>query len=244
MNNQKILVTICNYNHAKYLKESLESIQNQTYENLDICIYDDASTSVEEVKDICEPLKSSDPRIRTIYSEANHGKWFGLNRAIETTNAVICTSHDADDISLPDRLEMQWKTLVHTQTLHNLCGFFHCWNEDEVNSLKSEKYDREKNITVIQPEQVLELVNQGFQHPQINHYFTGQFETAGVTSMFLKTFWDLGIRFNPPNIGLRTLLSEDSDFNFRMTTLFHRTSITAEKLYLYRRNTSTNKEQR
>ena len=29
----KILVTICNYNHEKYLKQSIESIQNQSYQN-------------------------------------------------------------------------------------------------------------------------------------------------------------------------------------------------------------------
>jgi glycosyltransferase involved in cell wall biosynthesis len=243
MKSQKILVTICNYNHSLYLQESIASIQNQTYENLDICIYDDGSDDLEKVKSICENLKSSDPRIRTIYSDSNKGKWHGLNESIKSSGAEICTSHDADDISLKDRLEMQYNTLTHTNTVHNLCGFHHCWSEDDVKLHNKNRFNRETDITVIAPESVLELVKLGASHPKVNHYFTGEFETAGVTSMFLKPFWDLGIRFQPPGLGLRTLLSEDSDFNFRMTTLFQRTSVTAEKLYLYRRNTSTNTEE-
>tara|TARA_R110000851_G_scaffold107051_1_gene227021 strand:+ start:14850 stop:15584 length:735 start_codon:yes stop_codon:yes gene_type:complete len=243
MKNQKILVTICNYNHSQYLEASIKSIQEQTYEDLDICIYDDGSSDIEKVKDICESLKSSDPRIRTIYSGCNIGKWAGLNKSIKTSEAEICTAHDADDISLKDRIEMQFNTMAHTKTIHNLCGFHHCWTPEDIAEKKDLRFDRSSDITVIAPDSVLELVKLGASHPKINHYFTGEFETAGVTAMFLKPFWDLGLRFNPPSLGLRTLLSEDSDFNFRMTSMFQQTSVTAEQLYLYRRNTSTNKEQ-
>ena len=142
MTDQKILVSICNYNHGKYLKESIESIQNQTYQNLDICIYDDKSENQEEIVDLCEALKKKDERIRTIYSDVNRGKWYGLNKSIETTQAAICTAHDADDISLIDRIEMQFNTIVHTQTMHNLCGFYHCWNEDDVTNHKEKRYER------------------------------------------------------------------------------------------------------
>ena len=132
MKNPKILVTICNYNHVQYLEQSIKSIQNQTYQNLDICVYDDASTDQKLVVDLCERLKQEDDRIRTIYSQKNIGKWFGLNSAVSTTSAEICTSHDADDVSLADRIEAQYNTLVHTNTVHNLCGFYHCWNENDV----------------------------------------------------------------------------------------------------------------
>ena len=84
----------------------------------------------------------------------------------------------------------------------------------------------------------------GFKTPGINHYFTGNFETAGVSSMFHKTVWEMGLRFNPPKSGLRILMSEDSDFNCRTTLLLRSTSILLETPYLYRRNTSTNKEEK
>ena len=238
--NEKILVTICNYNHNKYLEESIKSIQNQSYGNLDICIYDDGSKNKKEFKDIVG-LFSKDERIRVISSDVNRGKWFGLNEAIRTTSARICTSHDADDVSLTRRIEKQFNTLKNTNSVHNLCGFYHCWNEEDVSKFLKHQYL--ENLSVIDQKNVYNLVMQGYTHSGINHYFTGNFETAGTSAMFYKTVWDFGIRFNPPKLGLRTILSEDSDFNLRCTALLQNTTITCEKLYLYRRETSKNCEQ-
>ncbi len=238
MNNPKILVAICNYNHSKYLKESIESIQNQSYDNLDICVVDDGSNNPDDVREILESFKE-DTRVRSIFQQ-NTGKWHALNEAIRTTDSLICTSHDADDVSLQDRIALQFAVLNHTKTYHNLCGFYHCWNEEDVSSRKNMKHSGQ--CSILEPAVVSELVNTGFSNPRINHYFTGEFETAGVSSMFYKTFWDRGMRFHPPGKGIRVLLSEDSDFNFRMTQAHNKTSIVAEKLYLYRRNTSTNQE--
>tara|TARA_B100000700_G_C15053412_1_gene861531 strand:- start:2931 stop:3665 length:735 start_codon:yes stop_codon:yes gene_type:complete len=239
---EKILVAICNYNHSQYLKESIESIQNQTYQNLDICVIDDRSDNQEEVLDIMEQFRS-DPRVRLFANESNKGKWFCLNKAIETTDAIICTSHDADDVSLSQRIEGQYRVMKQTNTIHNLCGFYHCWNEEHVEKYKNMTFPKEKQIEFINAEDTSKIVLQGYQLPHINHYYTGNFETAGVSGMFYKAIWDYGTRFLPANQGLRVLLSEDSDFNFRVTATYGKTSITAEKLYCYRRNTSTNTEQ-
>lgn len=244
-NDPKVLVTICNYNHEKYLEASINSIQNQSYENLDICIYDDGSTNKEKVKEIINKKIKEDKRIRFIDNNENKGKWFGLNTAIETSEAVICTSHDADDISLRLRIERQLQSISLTETYHNLCGFFHCWNEEDVKN-NTEEYNNNNHgnsIECIKKEDVFNMVMNGYSHPSINHYYTGNFETAGVSSMFYKQLWMFGLRFNPPGMGLRTILSEDSDFNFRATCMFNSTSILSEKHYLYRRNTSTNKEE-
>ena len=237
---EKILVTICNYNHEQYLKQSIESIQNQSYDNLDICIYDDGSKNKDLIRSIVNEL-SIDKRIRFIDEENNIGKWHGLNQAIKTSNAIICTSHDADDISLKYRIEKQYQAMKSTQTYHNLCGFYHCWNENDVHKFLNE-YNNEEKLNTINKDDVYKMVMAGHSHPVIEHYFTGDFETAGVSSMFYKQIWNLGIRFNPPGKNLRTIFSEDSDFNFRVTALLNSTSILAEKHYLYRRNTSTNQE--
>ena len=237
----KVLVTICCYNHGKYLKESVQSIIDQTYKNLDICIVDDGSDVSQGITSIIEELSIKDERIRSIKLDKNFGKWHCLNEAIRTTTADLCTAHDADDISLPNRIERQVACLIQTETLHNLCGFIHCWNEDDVSKAK-DSYKTPEKMIIGGPDEVLNLVITGKNTPGINHYYTGNFETAGVSALFYKQIWDLGLRFNPPGVGLRTLLSEDSDFNFRVTTLIRKTSILAETPYCYRRNTSTNQE--
>jgi glycosyltransferase involved in cell wall biosynthesis len=235
----KICVAICNYNHSKYLERSLRSIVEQDYENLDIVVVDDGSSD-QASKDIVDSF--SDLRIRHHRFEQNRGKWNGLNYAFSTTQAEICTAHDADDISLPWRLSSQLAIMQATKTAHNLCGFVHCWKESDV--AKGLELSRPESMNCLYPDDVARLVATGYQAPGCNHYYTGNFETAGVSAMFLKRVWDIGFRFNPPGMGLRVLLSEDSDFNCRVTLGLRSTSILAETPYLYRRNTSTNKEEK
>ena len=216
---EKILVTIPNYNHSKYLEQSILSIQNQSHDNLDICICDDGSDDQENVDEIVNNIIKSDDRVRYIKWPKNVGKWHALNNAIKTTKAKICTSHDADDISLPSRIKRQYRTLQQTNSIHNLCGFKHCWNEKEVNQYLNEEHELANTLQVIHPKQVHQAVMFGRQTPGINHYFTGDFETAGVSAMFIKEIFNYGIMFNPPHMGLRTMISEDSDFNFRVTSI-------------------------
>ena len=234
----KICVAICNYNHSDYLEGSLRSIVEQEYENLDIVVVDDGSKD-QRSQDIVSSFH--DARIRHHRLESNRGKWHCLNYAFSTTQAAICTSHDADDISLPWRLSSQLTAMQVTDTAHNLCGFIHCWEEADV--IKGLETKRPESIRCISREDVSGLVKTGYQSPGCNHYYTGNFETAGVSAMFFKWVWDIGFRFNPPGAGIRILHSEDSDFNCRVTLGLQSTSILAETPYLYRRNTSTNKEE-
>lgn len=234
----KICVAVCNYNHSKYLEESLRSVVEQDYGNLDIVVVDDGSSDLLS-KDIATSF--SDSRIRHHRFETNHGKWHALNYAFSTTQATVCTAHDADDVSLSWRLSAQMAAMQATKTVHNLCGFIHCWDEADVT--KGRALARPDSMSCIGAEDVARLVTTGYQAPGCNHYYTGNFETAGVSAMFLKRVWDIGFRFNPPGLGLRVLHSEDSDFNCRVTLGLRSTSILAETPYLYRRNTSTNKEE-
>jgi glycosyltransferase involved in cell wall biosynthesis len=236
----KVCVAICNYNHQKYLKESIQSILNQDHQNLDVVIVDDGSENTDETRDIVKSF--SDTRIRHIQLEKNTGKWNALNIAFSTTNASICTAHDADDVSLPWRISSQLAVMKETNTIHNLCGFKHCWDENDI--LEGYSLKKPESLKFIGSKEVFSTVVFGFQTPGINHYFTGNFETAGVSSMFVKQIWDIGFRFNPPGIGLRILHSEDSDFNSKVTLSLRSSSILAEFPYLYRRNTSTNKEEK
>ncbi len=79
-----VSVIIPNYNHARFLKERMDSVLNQTYSNIELIILDDASTdnSADTLREIC-----SDTRIKhLIINERNSGSAFaqwqkGLNLA-------------------------------------------------------------------------------------------------------------------------------------------------------------------
>jgi glycosyltransferase involved in cell wall biosynthesis len=247
MDNIKICVAICNYNHLKYLSQSIKSIQEQTHANLDICIVDDNSENQADVKALVNSFMINDDRIRLILNEQNKGKWHCLNEAFRTTSAQVCTSNDADDVSLKDRLEIQLKTMVFSETTHNLCTHLDFYDDDKLKDHYNNSKLHDGKIEVIDPNTVKNLVLKGYQIKYkmglgLNHYFVGNYKTTGASAMFDREIWLQGIRFNPPGHGLRVLVSEDSDFNFRCTALIGKTSIVNLPLYLYRRETSTNEE--
>ena len=67
----KISVLIPTYNVELYIKEAVESILNQTYNNLEIIIVDDAST--DNTYQILEQLSKTDDRIRLFRNNVNFG---------------------------------------------------------------------------------------------------------------------------------------------------------------------------
>lgn len=97
-------VIIPAYNSGEFLKEAIESIQNQTFYDLEILIINDGST--DSSSEIIQSLASKDSRIREIYKE-NSGIVDALNIGIENTDSEFICRMDADDISLQARIELQ-----------------------------------------------------------------------------------------------------------------------------------------
>ena len=237
----KVCIVIPNYGHTKYLQRCIESAVSQTYKNIEILVIDDGSQDQDEVEVLVRKMQQMDGRISFVPLSENRGKWFAMNEACRITECDLITTLDADDVCPADRIERQVNVFqAIPNTLHVLTGFWHCWSDEEVE--ENVKKLQSGPLELVSSDDVRNLVLTGRYTPGINHYFTGNIETAGASAMFRKAVWDLGIRFNPPRSGLRVLLSEDSDFNFRVTALLGQTVILNEKLYCYRRNTSTNEE--
>lgn len=238
----KVCIVIPNYNHSKYLRQSIDSARHQTYRNIEILVVDDGSEDQHIVRKIVEDSMKQDERIKFLSFDKNCGKWHVMNEAIRNTDCDLITTLDADDVCSLNRIERQ-VSVFHSipGVLHVLTGFWHCWTEEEISTNRIKVQDGPLNI--MQPHDVRHHVMLGKSMSGINHYYTGEVETAGASAMFHRIVWDLGIRFNPPGRGLRVLLSEDSDFNFRLTSLLGQTVVLNEKLYCYRRNSSTNKEE-
>jgi glycosyltransferase involved in cell wall biosynthesis len=236
---KKISVILTNYNHSKYIETAIDSIQNQSYSNIELILIDDCSTdgSREKIK-LLEKKKFKFP-LNTILLEQNKGKWNALNVAIKQASGELITLQDADDANSPYRIELQYEVMQQMKSYHNLCGFIHCYTEDDVQKYKNT--NKIINPKVMDHSTVTKFVHLGFKTPGINHYFVGpNFEAHGATCLFYKQLWENGMKFLPGNLGLRCQRAEDSDFNTKMTLLLQKTSIVMEPLYFYRRNTSTN----
>jgi len=98
-----VLVVLPAYNCESYLGQAIESIQAQTYPHWEMIIVDDAST--DGTRAVAEGYAAGDPRLRVIANERNLYATASRNRAAAMTSHPYLLMQDADDISLPDRME-------------------------------------------------------------------------------------------------------------------------------------------
>jgi len=99
------------YNSESYLHQAVESILSQTYKEVEFIIIDDGSTDNTPV--ILENFKRQARHIHVQRQEKNQGLTNSLNAAIGLSNGIYIARMDADDISLPNRLEKQVDYLEH-----------------------------------------------------------------------------------------------------------------------------------
>jgi GT2 family glycosyltransferase/radical SAM superfamily enzyme YgiQ (UPF0313 family)/SAM-dependent methyltransferase len=103
----RISVVMSVYNGAAHLEEAVTSILQQTYANFEFIIVNDGST--DATGEILQ--KFDDCRIRMISNPANLGLTKSLNIGINAARGEYIARMDADDLSLPHRLERQLEFL-------------------------------------------------------------------------------------------------------------------------------------
>ncbi len=92
------------YNGEKYLREAIESILNQSYSDFELLIINDGSSdATEEII-----LSYKDSRVRYVKNETNLKLIATLNKGIDMASGKYIVRMDADDVSLPQRLEKQF----------------------------------------------------------------------------------------------------------------------------------------
>lgn len=104
-NNPLVSVIIPCFNAEKYVESAVRSIMNQTYKNLEIIVTDDFST--DKSFEILKNLAKEDSRIKLYKNEKNLKIVKTLNNMVLKANGKYIARMDADDISLPERIEKQ-----------------------------------------------------------------------------------------------------------------------------------------
>ncbi|CAI8728156.1 glycosyltransferase family 2 protein [Chryseobacterium sp. IT-36CA2] len=99
----KFSILIAHYNNGKYFKECYQSLINQTYENWEVIIIDDASTdhSVEMI----QSLIKNDSRFKLYHNVINQGCGFTKAACIKYAQGDLCAYLDPDDAIYPEALE-------------------------------------------------------------------------------------------------------------------------------------------
>lgn len=96
------------YNGEAYLKDAINSVLNQTFEDFEFIIINDGST--DDTQRIIDSF--SDVRIKS-FIQVNQGVAKTLNNGLKLVNGIYLWRHDADDLCLPEQLQTQIDFLKH-----------------------------------------------------------------------------------------------------------------------------------
>lgn len=120
MNENLISVIIPVFNGEKYLLDTLKSIVNQTYKDIEIVIIDDGST--DNSKNIIELIKSD--KIKYNFQQ-NQGVSAARNRGIKIAKGKYVAFLDSDDMWRSNKLEWEMNKIKSTNSDACYCGLMY-----------------------------------------------------------------------------------------------------------------------
>ena len=115
----KISVIMSVYNGEEHLQKAISAVLNQTFKDFEFLIIDDGST--DNSYKIMRKFADKDKRIRLIRNRKNIGLTKSLNNAIMQSNGEYIARQDVDDISMPNRFQIQLNFLENNSD-YTLCG--------------------------------------------------------------------------------------------------------------------------
>ncbi|WP_158828764.1 glycosyltransferase family 2 protein [Mucilaginibacter lacusdianchii] len=99
-----VSIALCTYNGAKYLKQQIDTLLNQTYTNIEIVITDDQSS--DDTLSILEQYAAADSRIIIHKNEKNLGYAKNFEKAIHLCKGKYIALSDQDDIWALNKIEL------------------------------------------------------------------------------------------------------------------------------------------
>lgn len=216
-----VTVVIPVYNVEKYLDRCIQSVVNQSYQNLEIILVDDGSP--DRCPAMCDAWATRDARIKVVHKQ-NAGLGMARNTGLEHSTGEYICFFDSDDYVDPDTVKKCVTVLLRDCSDAVVFG---CTNDF------GDRIVRKKlcNTKLIFEEQHIqdELI------PSLLTYSMG-FGVSCCMKMFrTKAILDNHLRFKSE----REIISEDAIFILELFPKLKSVSILAENLYFYFKNESS-----
>ncbi len=123
-----ISVIVPVYNGQGYLADCIDSIENQTYDNIEVIIVNDGST--DRTADVCDSLQASYDNVRVLTLD-DKGVSAARNAGIEESKGELITFVDADDRLRPEMFTTLYDCMTGTESDVAGCRFFAWSSESE-----------------------------------------------------------------------------------------------------------------
>ena len=184
---QKPLISIIVpvYNAGKYLENCLSSIQQQTYENLEVILVDDGST--DDSNEICKKYELTDSRFK-LHTQENGGRSAARNAGLSLISGELIGFVDSDDWIDKDMFEVMQTALVENQADIVQCSYYyHKGVEVQDMSLREKEWHLDRV-------QALELL---FRDKEIKNFLCNKLFKkelfAGISFAIGKNFEDVAV---------------------------------------------------
>lgn len=116
MSKPSVNILVFTYNQENLVKDTLESVINQSYENISkIIVADDGS--IDKTPEIIKEYALNNPLIEPVLAKKNKGIAYNMNRALNRADGDYIAFLDGDDMMHPQKIEKQVKYLVKNPDL-------------------------------------------------------------------------------------------------------------------------------
>ena len=125
----KVSVIVPNFNHAPFLQQRIDSILNQTFQDFELILLDDASTDYS--REILERYRDNPHVSHIVFNEFNSGSAFSQwNKGIELARGEWVWVAESDDWAEPNFLETLLEKVEHMQD--GVLAYAGTWWVDEL----------------------------------------------------------------------------------------------------------------
>lgn len=208
----KISVIVPIYKVEKELRRCVESIINQTYQNLEIILVDDGSP--DRCGEICDQLAKEDGRIKVVH-KTNGGLSSARNAGLEIATGDYIGFIDSDDYILPSMYEKLYDALIRDHSDIGICNYAY------VNELTNEIDPSETSPIKT------EVLNQNEAYQKLNPMRPGySFYVIACNKLYKRSLFDQ-VRFKDGHI------HEDEYIVHHLFALAERISTIDDVLYMY-----------
>jgi glycosyltransferase involved in cell wall biosynthesis len=206
----KVSICIPLYNHKNFIGRCIDSVLNQTYQNIEIIVSDDNSS--DNGVDLVENIKDS--RIKIIKNKINLGPSVNINKAVENAVGDYIIVLASDDMLYSDTID---KYLQKTLESPEALLYFGWFQTIDQNDIEIDSYNM--------------VVGNKSRNPELYLWelFSGNNFLMGSGVLYKKNFFEIVGKFDP-----LLIQTQDMDMWVRTLTAGHKISIVEEKIIKYR----------
>ncbi len=110
-----ISVVMASYNHQEFISDTIASVLNQTFEDLELVIVEDCST--DNSREIIEAYRKNDARVRAVFHSENRGIAKTFNDGLDEAAGKFVAIIGSDDLWVEDKLEKQMEVLRENENV-------------------------------------------------------------------------------------------------------------------------------